>query len=96
MTLANTLNYLKVSLFMTTNTMLITFRITFSSFTTGRIVIRSFNNCPFHNHWERFLQSGIVKKYALCFFLSTEISVHLSEGSGFESEGENDLWVPGD
>ena len=45
---------------------------------------------PFHNHWERFLESGIVKEYALCF-LSAEISVHLSEGSAFESEGENDL-----
>ena len=91
MTLANTLNYLKVSLFRTTNTMLITFRITFSSFTTGRSVIRVFNIFPFHNHWERFLESGIVKNYALCFF-SAKISVHLSEGSGFESED----WVPGD
>ena len=95
MTVANTLNYLKVSLFRTTNTMLITFRITFSSFTTGRSVIRSFNIFSFHNHWERFLESGIVKKYALCFS-SAKVSVHLSEGSGFESEGENDLWVPGD
>ena len=68
MTMANTLNYLKVSLFRTTNTMLITFRITFSSFTTSRSVIRSFNIFSFHNHWERFLESGIVKKYALCFF----------------------------
>ena len=41
MTLSNI--YLKVSLFRTTNTMLIIFHITFSSFTTVRIVIRSFN-----------------------------------------------------
>ena len=72
MTMANTLNYLKVSLFRTTNTMLITFRITFSSFTTSRSVIRSFNIFSFHNHWERFLESGIVKKYALCFFSASQ------------------------